>query len=124
MRILLTGGAGFIGFHAARALLARGHEIVALDNLNPYYDPALKRARLALLEAQAGFRFASCDISDAAALAQATGRDSYDVILHLAAQAGVRSFGDVFPVYVRRNLVATQRVFEAAAAAGVGATAT
>jgi UDP-glucuronate 4-epimerase len=112
MRILLTGGAGFIGFHAARALLARGHEIVALDDLNPYYDPALKRARLALLEAQPGFRFASCDISDAAALAQAVCSERYDVILHLAAQAGVR-YGLVDPAaYTRSNLIGQQNILE------------
>ena len=112
MRILLTGGAGFIGFHAARALLARGHEIVTLDDLNSYYDPALKRARLAQLETQPGYRFEACDISDAAALATAAGAGRYDVILHLAAQAGVR-YGLTAPAaYTRSNLVGHQNILE------------
>jgi UDP-glucuronate 4-epimerase len=112
MRLLLTGGAGFIGFHAAAALLARGHAIAALDNLNAYYDPALKRARLAQLSDRAGFRFAECDIADAEAMAAATAGERYDVILHLAAQAGVRH-GLVDPgSYTRSNLVGHQNVLE------------
>ncbi len=112
MRLLLTGGAGFIGFHAAAALLARGHEITALDNLNAYYDPALKRARLAQLSDRAGFRFAACDIGDAEAIAAATAGERYDAILHLAAQAGVRH-GLVDPgSYTRSNLVGHQNVLE------------
>ena len=65
MTILLTGAAGFIGFHAASALLARGERVVGLDNLNAYYDPALKQARLAQLRAQGGdFRFVEADLAD------------------------------------------------------------
>ncbi|HTK79335.1 MAG TPA: NAD-dependent epimerase/dehydratase family protein, partial [Rhizomicrobium sp.] len=90
MRILITGAAGFIGFHATAALLTRGHELTALDNLNAYYDPALKHARLAELDRQKGFRFAECDIANADALAAAAESSAYEVILHLAAQAGVR----------------------------------
>jgi UDP-glucuronate 4-epimerase len=112
MRLLLTGGAGFIGFHAAAALLARGHEITALDNLNAYYDPALKRARLAQLSDRAAFRFAECDIADAQAMSVATAGERYDVILHLAAQAGVRH-GLIDPAsYTRSNLVGHQNVLE------------
>jgi UDP-glucuronate 4-epimerase len=112
MRILLTGGAGFIGFHAAGALLSNGHEVATLDNLNSYYDPALKKARLGQLVERSGFRFAQCDIADAGALNAAVGEGSYDVILHLAAQAGVR-YGLIDPAsYTRSNLVGHQNVLE------------
>jgi UDP-glucuronate 4-epimerase len=112
MRILLTGGAGFIGFHVATALLGRGHEVTALDSLNAYYDPALKKARLGQLVARRGFRFAECDISDAEALKSAVGDERYDVILHLAAQAGVR-YGLIDPAsYTRSNLVGHQNILE------------
>ena len=108
MRILLTGGAGFIGFHAAAALLTRGHEVTALDSLNAYYDPALKKARLGQLSDQRGFRFVECDIADSDALKSAAGAEPYDVILHLAAQAGVR-YGLIDPgSYTRSNLVGHQ----------------
>ena len=112
MRILITGAAGFIGFHATAALLTRGHELTALDNLNAYYDPALKHARLAELDRQKGFRFAECDIANADALAAAAESSAYEVILHLAAQAGVR-YGLVDPAsYTRSNLVGHQNVLE------------
>lgn len=112
MRILLTGGAGFIGFHAAAALLARGHGVTALDSLNAYYDPALKKARLGQLVERRGFRFAECDIADSAALGSAAGEEQYDIILHLAAQAGVR-YGLIDPnSYTRSNLIGQQNVLE------------
>lgn len=112
MRILITGAAGFVGFHAANALLGRGHEVTGLDSLNAYYDPALKRARLAELWNRNGFRFAECDIVDATALSASAGSDAYDVIVHLAAQAGVR-YGLLDPAsYTRANLVGHQNVLE------------
>jgi UDP-glucuronate 4-epimerase len=112
MRILLTGGAGFIGFHVTAALLDRGHEVTALDSLNAYYDPALKKARLGQLVARRGFRFAECDIADAGALNSAVGDERYDVILNLAAQAGVR-YGLIDPAsYTRSNLVGHQNILE------------
>jgi UDP-glucuronate 4-epimerase len=112
MRILLTGGAGFIGFHAGAALLASGHEVTALDSLNAYYDPALKKARLGQLAERRGFRFAECDIADAGALKAAAGDGPYDVILHLAAQAGVR-YGLIDPgSYTRSNLIGHQNILE------------
>jgi UDP-glucuronate 4-epimerase len=112
MRVLLTGGAGFIGYHAATALLAREHEVTALDNLNAYYDPALKKARLGQLVERRGFRFAECELSEAAQLSAAAQSERYDVILHLAAQAGVR-YGLVDPAsYTRSNLVAHQNMLE------------
>ena len=73
MHILVTGAAGFIGFHTSNKLLARGDTVVGLDNLNDYYDVNLKKARLALLQAQPGFTFAKIDLQDTDAEANATG---------------------------------------------------
>src|ERR1700733_261166 len=112
MRIFLPGGAGFIGFHASQALLARGHEIVAIDNLNPYYTPALKDARLAQLAGKPAYRFAKGDIADPNALAAAAAGAKFDVILHLAAQAGVRYALKDPASYTRSNLVGQQNVLE------------
>jgi UDP-glucuronate 4-epimerase len=112
MRILLTGSAGFIGYHAARALLDKGHAVTGVDDLNPYYDPALKRARLAQLDGRKGYRFAQADIADPAALAAAAGDERYDVILHLAAQAGVRYALTDPGAYTRSNLVGHQNMLE------------
>jgi nucleoside-diphosphate-sugar epimerase len=104
MRYVVTGAAGFIGSHLAEALGAAGHDVVGLDCLTDYYDPALKRdnargldlRRIDLAEDDLDFR-------------------GFDGVFHLAGQPGVRSFGDVFPLYLRRNVLASQRVFEAAA---------
>jgi UDP-glucuronate 4-epimerase len=112
MRILLTGGAGFIGSHAAEALLSRGHDVTALDSLNAYYDPALKHARLARLEGKRGFRFVMADIAEASALQDATRGEAYDVILHLAAQAGVRYALEDPQSYTRSNLVGHHNILE------------
>ena len=112
MHILLTGGAGFIGFHAAKALLGRGHSIVAVDELNAYYDPALKRARLAEIGAGPSFRFVEADIAAPGALASAAGGARFDVILHLAAQAGVRYALKDASAYTRSNLVGHHNVIE------------
>jgi UDP-glucuronate 4-epimerase len=90
MRVLLTGVAGFVGFHLARALLARGDDVLALDSVNDYYDPQLKIDRLAALGEPAGFRFMKVDVVDPAALRAAVGDFDPDVVIHLAAQAGVR----------------------------------
>lgn len=90
-RVLLTGAAGFIGFHTARALLDRGAEVIGIDNLNNYYDPALKRARLAQLEGVGGFAFYKADIADRDAVAGVFKKHpGIGNIVHLAAQAGVR----------------------------------
>jgi nucleoside-diphosphate-sugar epimerase len=108
MRYVVTGAAGFIGSHLTEALLAGGDEVVAVDSFNDYYDPALKE------ENAAGFDVSRLDLAeDDLAL------DGFDGVFHLAGQPGVRSFGTVFDDYVRRNLLATQRVFESAARAGV-----
>jgi UDP-glucuronate 4-epimerase len=112
MRVFLTGGAGFIGFHAARALLGRDHFVTAIDDLNPYYDPALKHARLKELEGSKNFRFSQGDIAEPGALAKAAGGEHYDVILHLAAQAGVRYALTDPAAYTRANLVGHHNVLE------------
>lgn len=89
--IVLTGAAGFIGFHTTRALLARGETVIGIDSLNDYYEPALKRARLAQLEGTGGFTFFQADIADRVAMAEIFKRhDGIDRVIHLAAQAGVR----------------------------------
>ncbi len=91
MTILLTGAAGFIGFHVAEALLARGEEVIGVDSLNAYYDVRLKAARLELLTARSGFRFRRLDIADRPGLAEITlAHPGITRIVHLAAQAGVR----------------------------------
>jgi UDP-glucuronate 4-epimerase len=107
MTVLVTGAAGFIGYHVCRALLARGEDVLGVDNLTPYYDPALKRARLdRLIAADPGFRFAEIDIADLSlmrALAEDHGA-SVTGVVHLAAQAGVRhSLTHPFD-YARANL--------------------
>ncbi len=88
MKILVTGAAGFIGFHTTQALLARGDEVVGLDNLNAYYDPTLKESRLKLLEGKKGFSFIRGDIRDRETVRKAM--QGCDRVLHLAALAGVR----------------------------------
>ena len=90
MRILLTGAAGFIGMHTAIRLLARGDQVLGLDNLNSYYDPALKQARLHRLGVQSGFRYVQVDVADRKAMAEMFEQERFDAVIHLAAQAGVR----------------------------------
>jgi len=90
LKVLITGAAGFIGMHVASILLARGEQVVGIDNLNAYYDPALKLARLARLQAQPGFRFSMLAVEDAAALAALFEREKPRRVIHLAAQVGVR----------------------------------
>jgi UDP-glucuronate 4-epimerase len=108
MRYLVTGAAGFIGSHLVERLAADGHAVVALDCFTDYYDPALKERNAA------GFDVVRLDLAE-----DALDVGGFDGVFHLAGQPGARSFGAAFPTYARRNLVATQRLFEAAAAAGV-----
>ncbi len=112
MKILLTGAAGFIGFHTARKLLAAGHEVVGLDNLNDYYDVSLKQARLEMLGRDRGFRFVRLDLADEPAIARLFAEERFARVIHLAAQAGVRhSLRDPFS-YVRSNVTGTLTVLE------------
>src|ERR1051325_4235959 len=92
MAVLVTGAAGFIGAATSRALLERGDEVVGIDNLNDYYDPALKRARLTTMQQQFGnaFRFEKVDLADSGALPDLTANIDFNGIVHLGAQAGVR----------------------------------
>ena len=110
MRYLVTGAAGFIGSHLARALLDAGHEVVAVDSFNDYYDPARKE------ENAAGLGVVRADLAVDPVEGMMGGADA---IFHLAGQPGVRAFGQAFPDYLTRNVLATQRLFEAAAQSGV-----
>jgi UDP-glucuronate 4-epimerase len=112
MRICVTGGAGFIGFHATQALLAGGHTVTAIDELNSYYDPTLKHARLAEIGERSAYRFVKADIAQDGALAAATANERFDVILHLAAQAGVRYAVTNPGAYTHANLVGHANVLE------------
>ena len=88
--ILVTGAAGFIGFHVARQLLAEGRKVIGLDNLNSYYDPALKQARLDILGSEQRFAFEPIDLADRASMVDLFAKNRFARVVHLAAQAGVR----------------------------------
>ena len=112
MKVLVTGAAGFIGSHAAQRFLARGDEVVGLDNLNDYYDVTLKQSRLARLTGQSGFRFVKLDLADQAGMAELFAREKFQRVVHLAAQAGVR-FSLIDPhSYINSNVVGTLNVLE------------
>jgi UDP-glucuronate 4-epimerase len=112
MKLLVTGAAGFIGYHTARKFLARGDEVVGLDNLNAYYDVNLKLARLALLEKEPGFRFVKLDLADAAGMREFFARERFARVVHLAAQAGVRYSLENPQAYVDSNVTGTLNVLE------------
>jgi UDP-glucuronate 4-epimerase len=112
MTILVTGAAGFIGYHVARRLLARGDAVVGLDNLNTYYDVSLKEARLARLEAHAGFRFARLNLEDRERMAALFASERPQRIVHLAAQAGVRYSLQNPHAYLDSNLAGFINVLE------------
>ena len=116
MSVLVTGVAGFIGSATARALLARGDSVLGIDNLNSYYDPSLKQARLDALSREFGdrFRFERLDFSDAAALAALSRRSEFDRIVHLGAQAGVRYSLENPAAYFQSNLVGHGNLLELA----------
>ena len=114
MKVLVTGAAGFIGTHTALRLLERGDSVLGIDNLNDYYDPALKRARLRLLQAHAGFDFEQVDIVDANATLDAYRRHRPERVVHLAAQAGVGHSIDHPRAYVDANVVGFLNMLEAA----------
>ncbi|NLX54978.1 MAG: NAD-dependent epimerase [Planctomycetaceae bacterium] len=110
--ILVTGAAGFIGFHLCGRLLARGDSVTGLDNLNDYYDVQLKRDRLAQLEGRPGFTFARADLADRAQMEQTFRDQSFDIVVNLAAQAGVRYSLTNPHAYVDSNLVGFLNVLE------------
>lgn len=112
MKILVTGAAGFIGFHSSMRLLALGHEITGLDNLNDYYDVSLKNARLQQLEGKAGFTFMRQDLADRDGMAAIFRDGGFDVVLHLGAQAGVRYSIDNPFAYIDSNVTGTMTVLE------------
>jgi len=111
--VLVTGAAGFIGHATAHRLLARGESVIGIDNLNDYYDPALKQARLATFEGLGGFRFVRGDIADADAVASLVREHGVRRVVHLAAQAGVRYSIDNPFAYERSNLAGHLAVLEA-----------
>ncbi|OZA12654.1 MAG: protein CapI, partial [Hydrogenophilales bacterium 17-62-8] len=112
MKILLTGAAGFIGMHVAQILLKRGDEVVGIDNLNDYYDPALKLARLEQLKPYPNFRFLKVDISDRMVMEDLFEKGHFDAVINLAAQAGVRYSLKNPHAYVQSNIVGFANLLE------------
>jgi len=112
LKLLVTGAAGFIGMHSCLRLLERGHEVLGIDNLNAYYDPALKRARLEQLRPLPKFSFEKLDIADEGAMSALFGAGSFDAVLHLAAQVGVRYSLENPMAYVSSNVAGFLNVLE------------
>ena len=112
MAVLVTGAAGFIGSHVSHVLLDRGEEVVGLDDLNDYYDPKLKEARLARLAPKPGFSFVKLDVADRAGVEELFARRRFDRVVHLAAQAGVRYSITNPHAYVHSNIVGFQNIIE------------
>lgn len=124
MRVLVTGNAGFIGFHLAKALLERGDHVVGFDSVNDYYDPRLKEDRLRVLERTAadtgsGYTFVRANLADRAAVEACFGEHRFERVIHLAAQAGVRYAAENPHAYVESNIVAFTNVLEACRHANV-----
>lgn len=111
MKYLVTGAAGFIGFHVAQRLLQAGHQVVGIDNLNDYYDISLKQARLDLLQ-QPGFSFHKIDLADREAMASLFANEKFDRVIHLAAQAGVRYSLENPHAYADSNLTGHLNILE------------
>ena len=111
-KILVTGAAGFIGFHVSRTLLHRGDQVVGLDNLNDYYSVSLKHDRLAQLDGQAGFQFAQLELSDQDKMASLFATEKFDKVINLAAQAGVRYSLENPRAYIDSNLVGFLNILE------------
>ena len=120
MKFLVTGAAGFIGMHTCHVLLERGHEVLGVDNLNAYYDPVLKEARLARLKPHARFAFERLDIADEPGMKALFAAQRFDCVVHLAAQAGVR-YSLVNPMaYVQSNVAGFLNILEGCRNAKVG----
>ena len=111
-KLLVTGAAGFIGFHLCQRLMDMGFQVEGLDNMNTYYEPALKQARLALLQAREGFVFHQVDLADRAAMAALFAEGQYSGVVHLAAQAGVRYSVENPMAYLDSNLAGMLTVLE------------
>jgi UDP-glucuronate 4-epimerase len=125
MKVLVTGNAGFIGFHVTRRLLERGDEVVGFDQVNGYYDPSLKEARLAILESTAQstgspFTFIRANLADRSAVDACFASHGFDRVIHLAAQAGVRYSLENPLAYVESNIIGFTNILEACRAARVG----
>jgi UDP-glucuronate 4-epimerase len=118
--VLVTGAAGFIGFHVTQRLLAEGRQVVGIDSLNNYYDPQLKQARLAMLQAQPGFTFRKLDLADRAAMTDLFAAYRFPAVVHLAAQAGVRYSLENPHAYVDANLEGFINVLEGCRHHGCG----
>ena len=112
MRYLVTGTAGFIGYHVAERLLARGDEVTGLDNVNDYYDVRLKHARMARLEGKPGYDFVKLDVSDREGMERVFAERKPEVVIHLAAQAGVRYSLTNPHAYVQSNLAGFMNILE------------
>jgi UDP-glucuronate 4-epimerase len=112
MKVLVTGAAGFIGFHTAKQLLERGETVVGLDNFNDYYDVSLKEARAALLEPHENFRMARIGLEDRAAVEALFAEEGFGKVVHLAAQAGVRYSLENPHSYIDSNIVGTLHILE------------
>ncbi|GBF25499.1 UDP-N-acetylglucosamine 4-epimerase [bacterium MnTg02] len=112
MKVLVTGAAGFIGFHTSKALLDRGDHVVGFDNLNPYYDAKLKQDRLARLQGRNGFSFVQNDLEDREAVETLFREERFDRVIHLAAQAGVRYASENPHAYIDSNLVGFLHILE------------
>jgi UDP-glucuronate 4-epimerase len=112
VRVLVTGAAGFIGSHVSHALLARGDTVVGLDNLNDYYDPQLKRDRLARLTRKPGFGFVQLDVADRGSMERLFSEQRFDRVVHLAAQAGVRYSLTNPHAYIESNIVGFTHILE------------
>jgi UDP-glucuronate 4-epimerase len=113
MKVLVTGSAGFIGFHVAQRLLAAGHDVAGIDAMVPYYDVRLKEARHAQLARHAGFTPHLFDLTDAARLAAVMAEAAPEVVIHLAAQAGVRYALEHPETYIHANVIGTYTLLEA-----------
>jgi len=118
-KILVTGAAGFIGYHTSERLLARGDEVVGLDNVNDYYDPTLKEARIARLSAKPGFRLFRMDLADRDGVARLFREERFDRVINFAAQAGVRYSITNPHAYIESNLVGFINILEGCRHTGV-----